>query len=514
VNSSLSAKSDLGKIASGTAIAFGGALLGNGLAYLYGLIIGRALGAESVGLYFLGLVIMQLTNAVCRVGLPEGLLRFVAIHNGEGDLSRVKGHILAAMLVVTMTSIIGASLLFLSANLLSVSVFKQPELASYLRWFAVALPFFSIFTLALNAIQAFSRMALVVLNRDLVQPIIMVILAFVLFSIIPGSMSFLAAFVGSLIVALGCSGFFLVRVSSLLDHSSPTIFEWRMLLAFSLPVAGSDLTHYLSRWSDTIMLSFFRQPAEVGIYNAAVRTTLLLSLIAVSINALYAPIIANHYKHNRYQQVQAILRILVRWSLTLALPLVLATSLLSSDILSLWGPEFVIGAHVLTFLAVAQMIFIISNLLAFTLLMCGRQYVEVGNSALMALLSVVTTLILIPIDGIRGAAVSMLIVQAVVLVIRTIEVRYILGLKLYTKKYIKPIVALILFLILVVPLHKLLGELITIVCFGSQPLLIAVMFSLFVTLYFLALYLLGLETEDLAVWRELQTRPAGATAEK
>jgi O-antigen/teichoic acid export membrane protein len=187
---------------------------------------------------------------------------------------------------------------------------------------------------------------------------------------------------------------------------------------------------------------------------------------------------------------------------------------LSGDILSLWGPEFVAGTRVLTFLAVAQLIFIISNLLAFTLLMCGRQYLELGNSVVMALLSVVTTLILIPLDGIRGAAVSMLIVQAVVLVIRVVEVRYILRLSLYTAKCIKPFAALIPFLVLVIPLRTSLRELMLFVCFGSQPLSIAVMFFLFVTVYFLVLYLLGLETEDLAVWRELLMRPSVATSER
>lgn len=232
MTSSLSAKSDLGRIASGTAMAFSGALFGNGLAYVYGLMIGRSLGAESVGLYFLGLVIMQLANAVCRVGLPEGLLRFIAIAHGKGDLSRVKGHVLSAMFVVTITSVVGGSLLFLFAAPLSASVFKQPELGSYLRWFAVALPIFSIFVLALNAIQALSRMDLVVLSRDVIQPIVMFVLAFALFSVIPGSVSFLVAFVASLIVAVGCTGFFLERVSSLLDHTHPVIFEWRMLWLF------------------------------------------------------------------------------------------------------------------------------------------------------------------------------------------------------------------------------------------------------------------------------------------
>jgi hypothetical protein len=43
-------QSDLSKIASGRLMAFTGAFLGNGASYVYGLIIGRLLGAEVLGL--------------------------------------------------------------------------------------------------------------------------------------------------------------------------------------------------------------------------------------------------------------------------------------------------------------------------------------------------------------------------------------------------------------------------------------------------------------------------------
>jgi O-antigen/teichoic acid export membrane protein len=96
---SFSIASDLRKLATGTALAFSSIVLGNVLVYLYGLMIARFLGAESVGLFFLALAVVQCVSAVCRAGLPEGLLRFVAIYSGNGDLARIKGTVFLAIAV-------------------------------------------------------------------------------------------------------------------------------------------------------------------------------------------------------------------------------------------------------------------------------------------------------------------------------------------------------------------------------------------------------------------------------
>jgi O-antigen/teichoic acid export membrane protein len=509
----MSAQTDLKKLATGTSLAFIGSVLGNGLAYLYGIIIGRFLGAEILGLYFLALVVMQLANAICRIGLPEGLLRFIAIHMGSRDYPRAKATILSAIFLGSLTSILAGTLLFLAAEPLSVHILRQPDLAFYVKWFAVSLPFFSVFILVLNATQALKRMDLVVLSRDVLQPVLMFSLGLVgVYFIRASATSFLAAHVISMVLALGVSVYFLKRACSNLFAATASVYEWKILLAFTLPIAGGDLAHYLFRWSDTLLLSFFESASEIGIYNAALRTTLLLNLLAMSVNALYAPIIADHHHHQRLHEMEAILKTLIRWCITLALPLVAAMALLASDILRLWGPEFSPGSTVLIILGISQLIFITSNILAFTLLMSGRQYIELANTFFVATLNITMTLAFIPRYGITGAAISMLISQILVLVMRIFEIHHILGLNLYTAKYLKPVTALIPFLLLVMPFRQSTADLISFLCFGFHVLSVATMFFLFVTLYFAIVYLLGLESEDMAVWRELRLRTPAVTS--
>jgi O-antigen/teichoic acid export membrane protein len=509
----MSAQTDLKKLATGTSLAFIGSILGNGLAYLYGIIIGRFLGAEILGLYFLALVVMQLANAMCRIGLPEGLLRFIAIHTGSGDYPRAKATILSAIFLGSLTSILAGTLLFLFAEPLSAHILRQLDLTFYVKWFAVSLPFFSVFILVLNATQALKRMDLVILSRDVLQPVLMFSFAMAgVYFVGVSTTSFLAAHLISMVIALGVAGYFLKRACLDLFAATASVYEWRILLAFTLPIAAADLAHYLFRWSDTLLLSFFASASEIGIYNAALRTTLLLNLLAMSVNALYAPIIADHHHHQRFHEMEDILKTLIRWCLTLALPLVAGMALLASDILRLWGPEFSSGSTVLVILGISQLAFITSNILAFTLLMSGRQYVELGNTCFVAALNIMLSLALIPRYGITGAAASMLTSQMAVLVIRSLEIHYILRLHLNTAKYIKPLIALIPFLLLVIPFRHSIANLLFALCFRLEALSVATTFLLLVTLYLVIVYLLGLEREDVTVWRELRLRAPAATS--
>jgi O-antigen/teichoic acid export membrane protein len=499
---------DLAKIATGTTMAFSGAVLGNGIAYLFGLVFGRALGAEALGLYFLAQILMQFANAACRIGLPEGLLRFVAVHLGNQDLPKVKGTVIGALTLGTATSTLAALVLFFFSDYLSIQMFKEPGLSLYLRWFAVTLPFFSIFILVTNAIQALKRMDFVVVSRDFVQPVSMLLLALGFFYFVPGPVSFLAAYLTSIVVGLITSVSFLACVVPNFDkmklQSPKPVIEWKLLLIFCLPIAGSDIAYYLFRWADTFLLSVLRSPAEVGIYNAALRTTLLLNLVAVSVNALYAPIIADHHHQGRDQEIHLILKTLLRWCLTFALPIVFAMAFLSGEILSLWGPEFMTGSTALSILALSQLIFIAGNILGLTLLMCGKQYLELGNTVLITILNIALNLMLIPRFGITGAAIAMLASQLMGVLLRLGEVRSVLRMQLYTSKYLKPFMALLPVSVLMYLFQHSLATTAKSVFLGSHVVLLTVMLMLICGGYFATLYLLGIEKEDSTILREVR----------
>ncbi len=501
--------SDLKKLVSGTALAFAGAVLGNGVVYLLGVLIGRLLGADGVGFFFLGLVMMQLASSVCRMGLAEGILRFVSIAIGKGEPEQALKTIVSSVMIAGTASVVIGSLLFGLSHALALQVFRKPGFELYIRWFAAALPIFTVFSLLTNSVQALKRMDLVVLIRDIFQPTAMIVLALALFQFWRGPSSFLSAHWISLALALGLVGYQLSKLQLSFKGIRPGFHDWKILLAFSLPIGFGDMSNYLFRWSDTFLISYFRTPAEVGIYNAALRTTLLLNVLAGSINALYAPMIADHHHHGRNIEIQVILKTLVRWCVTMALPIVFSIAYMGPEILGLWGPEFRQGATAMAILAVGQLLFLPSNILAFTLLMSGKQVVETINAVAVTVLSIALNLILVPRYGINGAAVSMLISQALVLLARVTEVRMLLSASSFNAKILKPILALVSILLLLGLFHRSILSMGNFIFGGSQIGLMAMMSVMILAAYLAILYWMGFEEEDRMIWQEIRAQRMG-----
>lgn len=506
VKSSPRQKSDLGLIASGSAMNLAGAVFGNGLMYLFGVVIGRSAGVETVGLFFLALGAMQFANAVCRIGLPEGLLRFVPIYLSGGDLPRLKGVVVGAVLLALLTTTFAAAALFLSAGTLSIHVFRQPELAQYLRWFAVGLPIVTAVTLLANGLQGLRRPDLVVAVRDLVQPASMFVLLVAVQPWIGSPARFLSSYVGSMLLALGAGVVLIRRTLRRAAGTSPIVFDWKVLLAFSLPIVGSDIAHYALRWSDTFILSLIGTATDVGIYSAALRTTLLLNLLAMSVTALAAPAISEHFHHGRRDEFRLTILTLTRWCLTLTLPIVLGVYFAAREVLALWGHGFESGVPALVILTISQAMFVISSLLGASLLMTGRQYLEVVNTVAVAFCGITGNFLLTPRYGITGTAVSMLLAQLLALIMRSIEVRIILEIRPAPVEWAKPVLALLLTAAAILPFASFAEASLTPDSLARNLAFIVAAFATIALLYSTFLYLLGIERTDVATWREITAR--------
>ena len=95
----------------------------------------------------------------------------------------------------------------------------------------------------------------------------------------------------------------------------------------------------------------------------------------------------------------------------------------SREILALWGSEFAEEGATLATLALAQLFGIPAGILAYTLVMCNRQRLEMLNTLGLLGLVVVANLILLPRLGLVGAALSLLIVNVIGMALRWRQVQ-------------------------------------------------------------------------------------------
>lgn len=482
------------RIAKGGGITLLGSGFGKVVQVGFHILLGRILGAGGYGLYALGYSVIQLASQISTLGLRSGIVRFVALYKGEGNLQRVKGTLISAILITSLASVVVGILLLLFAESISAKIFNDPQLTLVLRVFGLSLPFFVLMEMAADASRGFQRMDYYVGIRNLIWPIsnaLLVGIAFLLgYRLIGAIYGFLASMVLSATL-----GLFFIRKKIFPEGSSlQPDYEVKRLLRFSLPVIFVGFGQYLLSQADRLMIGYFMTSGNVGIYNAAsMIATQTAFFIINSVNLVFAPVIADLYNQQRVRELDSLFKVVTRWIVTLTLPGVLIMVFFPKPVMGLFGAGFEEGSIVLIVLILACLVDAASGPVGLILIMSGKQNIELLNTLSMAVINIGLNIWLIQIYGIVGAAVATGFSIAIVNIIRLIVVYKLIGIQPYTRKYFKPVgSALAVFLLLLF----LTGQ-------GGIGLHWVIGLALCLLLYGGVILILGFESEDRLVMRAI-----------
>jgi len=145
------------------------------------------------------------------------------------------------------------------------------------------------------------------------------------------------------------------------------------LITISLPLMLVFLSDRIIGLVDIVFLSFLSTPAETGIYTAAARVALAVSLAQAAISTIAAPLISESYKKGDGATIRRILIWSCLASGVFGLCVCLGIGLLHDFILGLFGEEFKRAKTILFILLLGQFIISVTGPIDFILAMTGRQ---------------------------------------------------------------------------------------------------------------------------------------------
>jgi len=188
-------------------------------------------------------------------------------------------------------------------------------------------------------------------------------------------------------------------------------------------------------------LGYLAFAKEVGIYNIAAKLAFIISLVFVSFNSIFSPIISELYSKKEQHKLNELFKVQSRWIFTVSLPVALLLMLFASPILSLIGKEFAKGSICLIILcasmAIASSIASVEIMLVFS----GRVYLNMLNSIALCIINVILNFLLIPPFGIIGAALATAISLAGINFVRLAQVVSKLRLNPLSKSLFRPFVS-------------------------------------------------------------------------
>jgi O-antigen/teichoic acid export membrane protein len=432
----------VGRIARGAGISSFGHVVGRALNFALQFALARMYGPAQLGLYVLGMTLVQLANMLAQLGMSQGLVRYVPRYQSQGDTARVRGTILLALWVAFVMSLGIAVLLFFTAGYVATSVFHEPLLETVIRTFSVSLPLFTILSMATWATQGFRTVKYDVYVHQVQLPLsnlALVVLFYLLGAPILGAVT---AYVVSTAAGAVIALYYLKRVfPKLFDRSVPPKYEPRELLGFSIPMIVTNVGQNLNIWVGTTALGIFATASSVGTFNVAVRTAALSTIFRGVFGGIFAPMISNLYSRGKLVDLNNLYQDVSRWAFTGSFAVFLVTTLLAKDIMACFGPQFVASWMVLIILAAAQAFNISTGHTGRLLAMTGNHRIVASATLITTVTNIVVTVALVHSLGALGAGLGAAAATVLSNILLMLAVIRRLGFRAYNRSYLKPLTA-------------------------------------------------------------------------
>ncbi|MFW9875275.1 MAG: flippase [Candidatus Thorarchaeota archaeon] len=396
---------ELGRGSASSAIiqVFGAVFL-----YVYHIILARFLGASDYGIFSFSLSLSTIVIVISQMGMQTGALRFTSSSLANGNIGSFKG-----VLIRSHQLIIISGLSFLVIAFIVIKIFSNrfdSNIISALFLFMWLIPISGLMRVRQHILRGMKKIRLSLIPENIALPLLATIFIVVLYW--GGSLNLRSSIISYIISNILCLilGWYYLS-SSLSEDYKNAIPEYntRELLKVSLPMMFSSMWQVFISRIDHVMIGTMLPMQEVGIYGAAVRTSLLIIFPATVVNAMLAPLISGTHAKDENERLQYLVTTSLRWIMYITLPVTLLFLLNGKLILKLYGSEFIYGSRAFLILVAAKSFSCIYGSVGYLLTMTGLQNKYAMVMIVSSFLNIAMNLYLIPELGIEGAAITSLV---------------------------------------------------------------------------------------------------------
>jgi len=460
-------------------------------------------GLDVQGLYTLAWGIVFTLNTIGRFGVQRGVVRFVVEGRTAGDEERVEEAVAAALKITLVCSAAVAALTWLAAEWLAT--FYQKPIVAAVRIMAWSAPFTGVTWVFVSAIRALRIMRYGVYVMSIAGPLILLaggVVAGLGDTGLEGvAWVQLAMTVGCCLLAVHYFRRFISLGNCLRRMRSG--LPWRPMASFSLPVMGTDLLRSVLTQLDVLMLGFFVSGELVGIFVLVRRIASVMLKAKQAFDPIFSPIVSELSYQRRYEDLGQRFAVISRWILTINLPILAGILIVGDQILTLLAGDRLLTLPTADIAAAIKALFLLcigmmiqgtfavaESLLA----MSGRPHLNFFNNILWLLTNFLLNLWFIKVYGFLGAAIGATLSMALVNGLRLLEVYWLYDIHPFHRPLGKPAAA---------GLGAAIGG------WAMRELVSGVLWSIvaslgvFLALYALLLYLMGIEAEDRQLLKRL-----------
>ena len=377
-----------------------------GLGFINQIVLARILGAGGIGEVILALTILNVAALIAAFGMQGAMVRFVPYYSERGEAAKLKGIIYHSLKLCLFLSLIITVLVLFFSRFIANNIFHSPELSGLLLIVALALPVNVINDVIVGILKGHKDTFKALLPPSIISPFFRIAIFLLLSLQGISSLHAMTAFISGEVLAMFVALSFLLKKMTK-DKPVYDRSEYKKVLDLSSTMFFSGVSAFLFTQSDLWIIGIFATTESVGIYGVVSRLVSLIGFSLGAFSAIIPPIMSAVYASGDRNELRRIVSESTRWSLSMAVPIILILVLEGKLILKYaYGEKFMDGYIALVILTIGQLINVGVGLTGWLLQMTGEHKAFMKINILGGILNVILNISLVPYFGIVGAAVA------------------------------------------------------------------------------------------------------------
>ncbi len=399
---------------------------------------------DTAGTLFSATSAFLIIESIALLGTDTGLVKWLPTQLAAGRPADVTRTLLVAAVPTLAVSLASGLALYAAAPSLAphmVGAGPASQMSVMLRALAAILPAAALYDLVVAATRGMGSMRPTVLVDNLGRLGLQAVAVLGVYLVGGGALMLALAWCLPYVLGLVVAVWWLVAqvrgAASVPGEPTPWMTLAREFWAYTAPRAIARVTQTALKKSDVVLVAALASPAEAALYTAATRFIVLGQLFVQSVQQALAPHLSSLFARGEAATANTVFRTATLWSVVASWPFYLMLAGFSRPLMGVFGHGYSVASDVVLILSLTMLLATACGPVDSVLLMAGRSWLSLRNSSVALAVNVGMNIVLIPLAGIRGAAISWAVAIVVRNVLPLLQVRRHLGMWPVTRAAIK-----------------------------------------------------------------------------
>ncbi len=414
--------SDVQEILYGASIVLILQIFGVVFSFGVNIALARSLGTKGTGIYYLAMNVCALAVICGGMGLERVLMRYTASNAVLSDWKVVKGVYLAGVRIAVTVSVIFMMIIFLLSSYISNFIFQKPELSLPLQLMVLSIVPRVLVIIHSGSLKGLKRIP----EANFISGVGIPLLALIgipLLSRFWGVNGAALAY-SMATIAMMITGIYMWRKTTSNLQRYEGYFSTRKLISTSMPLLAVQLINLIISSSSTYIIGIWLSSSEIGVFNVAYRTAMLISFPLLAVKQIAAPKFAEVHDDGDISTLERIACDTVNVTAITGFPIFLFFTFFSEKVMGIFGTEFSEGYLILLILSIAHLVNAFTGPVGLLLIMRGYERLRLNIMIISAVLNIFLKLFLIRYYGLIGVALAFVISASLTNISYVFAVRY------------------------------------------------------------------------------------------